>query len=63
MNMGTTRDWRPAFEQQTARINVDDDTWRKFRRMCLDRGEHVSEVLGGLVAFEVGSGHQPVSQY
>ncbi len=62
MNMGTTRDWRPAFEQQTARINVDDNTWRAFRRLCLDQGEHVSEILGRLVAGEVARGHQPADK-
>lgn len=51
--MSPSRDWRPAFEQQTARINASDDTWRTFRRLCLDDGEHVSDVLGRLVDHEV----------
>ena len=48
-----TRDWRPAFEQQTARINVTDNEWRAFRARCLADGEHVSEVLGRLVRAEL----------
>ncbi len=60
--MGTTRDWRPAFEQQTARINVDDNTWRAFRRLCLDQGQHVSEALGRLVATEVAHSYEPVDK-
>jgi len=51
--MGPPRNWRPAFEQQTARINVDDDTWREFRAKCLADGEHVSEVLARLVRAEL----------
>ncbi len=47
--MSPSRDWRPGFEQQTARINVTDDTWRRFRQLCLDDDEHVSVVLGRLV--------------
>ncbi len=47
--MSTSRDWRPGFEQQTARINVTDREWRAFRARCLDDGEHVSEALGRLV--------------
>lgn len=51
--MSTSRDWRPGFEQQTARVNVGDDTWLKFRRLCLDNDEHVSVALGRLVDREV----------
>ena len=47
--MSTSRDWRPGFEQQTARINVTDREWRAFRARCLNDGEHVSEALGRLV--------------
>jgi len=54
--MGSPRNWRPAFEQQTARINVDDDTWREFRARCLADDEHVSEVLGRLVRTELDRG-------
>ncbi len=51
--MGSPRNWRPAFEQQTARINVDDDTWLVFRTKCLADSEHVSEVLARLVRAEL----------
>lgn len=51
--MGSPRNWRPAFEQQTARINVDDNTWREFRARCLADDEHVSEVLARLVRAEL----------
>ena len=54
--MGSPRNWRPAFEQQTARINVDDDTWLEFRTRCLAGGEHVSEVLARLVHAELDCG-------
>jgi len=47
--MSTSRDWRPGFEQQTARINVTDHEWRAFRARCLNDGEHVSDVLARLV--------------
>jgi len=51
--MGSPRNWRPAFEQQTARVNVDDETWLEFRTRCLAGGEHVSEVLARLVRAEL----------
>lgn len=51
--MGSPRNWRPAFEQQSARINVDDGTWREFRTRCLADGEHVSDVLARLVRAEL----------
>jgi len=51
--MGSPRNWRPAFEQQTARINVDNDTWREFRTRCLANGEPVSEVIARLVRGEL----------
>lgn len=51
--MGSPRNWRPAFEQQTARINVDDTTWLEFRTRCLADGEHVSDALARLVRAEL----------
>jgi hypothetical protein len=60
--MSTPRDWRPGFEQQTARINVSNDTWRAFRQLCLDDGEHVSEVLGRLVDQEANRRRPPARQ-
>ena len=45
-----------------ARINVDDDSWRRFRQQCLHDGEHVSEVLGRLVAAEVNRRRPPARQ-
>jgi hypothetical protein len=53
IDVSSPRDRRPDFDQQTARINVDDDTWRTFRRICLDDDEPISVVLGRLVDHEV----------
>jgi hypothetical protein len=53
IDVSSPRDWRPGFDQQTARINVSDDTWRAFRRVCLDDDEPVSVVLGRLVDHHV----------
>jgi hypothetical protein len=53
IGVSSPRERQPGFDQQTARINTGDDTWRAFRRLCLDDGEPVSEVLGRLVDREV----------
>ncbi len=53
IDVSSPRDRRPGFDQQTARINVDDDTWRAFRRICLDDDEPISVVLGRLVDHQV----------
>lgn len=57
--MSSPRDWRPGFEQQTARINVTDHHWRAFRARCLDDGEHVSDALGRLVRAALAGHHHP----
>jgi hypothetical protein len=59
--VSTPRDRQPGFDQQTARINVTDDTWRAFRRLCLDDDEPVSVVLGRLVDHHVAH-RQPAAR-
>lgn len=40
-------------EQQTARVNVDDATWRDFRILALDLDRSIADYLGQLVRDEL----------
>lgn len=42
-------------EQQTARTNVDDPTWRDFRILALDADRSVADYLGQLVRMRSGA--------
>jgi hypothetical protein len=43
----------PRMEQQTARVNVDDPTWRDFRILALDADRSIADYLGQLVRDEL----------
>jgi hypothetical protein len=43
----------PRMEQQTARINVDDPTWRDFRILAIDADRSIADNLGQLVRDEL----------
>ena len=40
-------------DQQTARVNVDDATWRDFRILALDLDRSIADYLGQLVRDEL----------
>jgi hypothetical protein len=44
---------RATPEQQAARINVDDTTWRRFRVLALEADRSIADYLGGLVRDEL----------
>lgn len=40
-------------EQQTARVNVDDDAWRRFRILAIESNRSIADYLGQLVGDEL----------
>ena len=40
-------------EQQTARVNVDDDAWRRFRILSIESNRSIADYLGQLVGDEL----------
>jgi hypothetical protein len=43
----------PRMEQQTARVNVDDPTWRDFRILAVEADRSIADYLGQLVRDEL----------
>ena len=40
-------------QQQTARVNVDDDAWRRFRILAIESNRSIADYLGQLVSDEL----------
>lgn len=40
-------------DQQTARVNIDDDAWRRFRILALESDRSIADYLGQLVRDEL----------
>jgi len=40
-------------DQQTARVNVDDERWREFRIMAIEADRSIADYLGQLVVDEL----------
>lgn len=40
-------------EQQTARVNVDDDAWRRFRIFAIESNRSIADYLGQLIGDEL----------